>query len=171
MNQNKNENALTKLSEADLRALFDKWDTDNSGFLSFEEIKKVFGKNKVSVADPALQALFIKCDANKDGKMSWDEFKMFIESPECCQEGKDSDQWAGDKAEKCKKMPEEELKSCFKKYDKDNSGFVEFSEFKSVYEKNGSKMNPQAEKYFKDCDCNKDGKISFEEFRALINCS
>eukprot|EP00831_Metopus_contortus_P009669 TRINITY_DN1372_c0_g1_i3.p1 TRINITY_DN1372_c0_g1~~TRINITY_DN1372_c0_g1_i3.p1 ORF type:complete len:437 (-),score=89.71 TRINITY_DN1372_c0_g1_i3:35-1345(-) len=60
---------------------------------------------------------------------------------------------------------QETIKTVFTKFDKDNSGFIELDEIKSIAKELGLEMTPEeASAYLKDLDTNQDGKISYDEF-------
>ena len=162
-------NSLSKLTEKDLKATFDSSDTDQSGYLSYDEIKMVYGMNNVSIADPSLQALFTMCESNKHGKMCFEEFKKLVNSSEKYGKKTKIESINSDKEKEGQGLSEEELKASFRKHDKHGSGYIEFSAFQNEYEKKGAKLNTQIDEYFKQSDKNKDGRISFEEYRTLIN--
>jgi len=58
-----------------LRATFDRFDTDNSGFISLENLKNLFGSSfrGISVED-----LLAEADLKKDGMIDYDEFTHFL---------------------------------------------------------------------------------------------
>lgn len=63
----------------ELKAAFDRADTDNGGSLDIDEFLEAFGgvlgKN---LSHEQLTHLFMKIDANSDGSVDWDEFTNFM---------------------------------------------------------------------------------------------
>ena len=58
----------------------------------------------------------------------------------------------------------------FKRYDKDGDGFVTHQELKDFATKRRlSITDREIEEMIKDADTNKDGKVSFEEYKAMMN--
>ena len=58
----------------------------------------------------------------------------------------------------------------FKRYDKDGDGFVTHQELKDFATKRRlSITDMEIEEMIKDADTNKDGKVSFEEYKAMMN--
>ena len=67
-------------------------------------------------------------------------------------------------------MNAEQYRVAFKHYDKDNSGYLSTTEFKEMMESIGEDMTKEELKEFIIlADNDKDGKISFEEYVALLN--
>ena len=61
-------------------------------------------------------------------------------------------------------------KEMFKRYDKDGDGFVTHQELKDFAMKRGlSITDREIEEMIKDADANEDGKVSFEEYKAMMN--
>lgn len=59
----------------------------------------------------------------------------------------------------------QEFKEFFKKYDADNSGFLDKNELKKILTESGHKFTEaETDEILKRADANKDNKISFEEF-------
>ena len=55
--------------------------------------------------------------------------------------------------------------SIFKQFDKDESGYIDLQELKSISAELGRELDEaELEECIKDLDINKDGKISYEEF-------
>ena len=58
----------------------------------------------------------------------------------------------------------------FKRYDKDGDGFVTHQELKDFAMKRRlSITDREIEEMIKDADTNEDGKVSFEEYKAMMN--
>ena len=161
---------LGQLTEEELRTNFSAYDRDGSGFITYDEIKQIYAKHNVSIADATLQGLFAKYDTDKNGRMSFEEFKVWV-NPSAHLAGPANPNNPGQSNTQCKGLglSNDELKLNFNNYDKDGNGSISFDEFKAVYEKYGAKMTPQVEEYVRYCDKNKDGKLSFDEFKCFMN--
>eukprot|EP00759_Apiculatamorpha_spiralis_P020089 PhF_6_TR25632/c0_g1_i1/m.36033 len=76
------ESAIIAIKEPELRALFAKFDTDNSGFLFRDEFRKEYLAMEaavgVNLTTKQADALFSKYDANGDGKLFFDEFALLM---------------------------------------------------------------------------------------------
>eukprot|EP00828_Plagiopyla_frontata_P002111 TRINITY_DN10145_c0_g1_i1.p1 TRINITY_DN10145_c0_g1~~TRINITY_DN10145_c0_g1_i1.p1 ORF type:complete len:451 (-),score=71.39 TRINITY_DN10145_c0_g1_i1:80-1432(-) len=58
-----------------------------------------------------------------------------------------------------------QIKTVFKNFDKDNSGFIDINEIVLISKELGQEVKEEeVQRIFKDLDINKDGKISFDEF-------
>lgn len=62
------------LSSSQLKAAFNEFDKDSSGYLSLDEIVKLSTKLGTKVAKRELEALFHSIDTDKNGMLSFDEF-------------------------------------------------------------------------------------------------
>lgn len=71
-----------------------------------------------------------------------------------------------------KLLNDEILKFAFQFFDKDNSGEITFDEIKQTFTKEENMENPdmenQLKKFIDEIDLNKDGKISFDEFKIMM---
>lgn len=66
-------------------------------------------------------------------------------------------------------MSDEKLRLAFNKYDTDGNGYIDLSELKNLLEDLGKPSGDLFTSFlFKKADKNKDNKISFEEFKALL---
>lgn len=71
---------MAGISEADLKAIFDEFDSDNSNSIDAKELvnalKRVFGDERTDDEIKELAgAILAESDANNDQKISWEEFK------------------------------------------------------------------------------------------------
>ena len=68
-----------------------------------------------------------------------------------------------------RKNSEEELRAAFKKFDQDNSGYIQAKELQSIMTKMGRNVSKaEIDAMIKSLDASGDGKISFEEFVQLF---
>jgi calcium-binding protein CML len=67
---------------------------------------------------------------------------------------------------------DEEIRYAFRKYDKNNNGYVTVSELKKVLSKLGHKFSTKEIKNFvASVDTNKDGKLSYEGNFLRLSCN
>jgi len=67
-------------------------------------------------------------------------------------------------------MSSERLEAAFKIFDKDNNGFIDVNEIKTVLGKNNTKITDQVwADLVGEVDLNGDGEISFKEFQKMMN--
>merc|ERR1719402_388536 len=65
--------------------------------------------------------------------------------------------------------PEQELSNIFKQIDSDNNGFLEEKELTTMFQSFGQKVKKKdIKKMMKYADANKDGRISYSEFKDMI---
>ena len=72
-------NKKNLLSEGRLKAAFDIFDKDHSGYIDASEIKMVLGKGK-NLDEEVWQELIKEVDFNGDGEVSFKEFKKMMQS-------------------------------------------------------------------------------------------
>ena len=133
----------------DLNKLFEAFDINNDGQISFEEFQQVLInlKNK-GININEIKELFNSLDTDKNGKIDYTEF---IAS--CLQ--------------KKIYLNKERLNEAFSLFDKDNNGVITKDEIMSVLKiKDGE--NNEIENLMRDIDKNGDGVINMEEFVELM---
>ena len=62
----------------DLRGLFDRYDRDRSGSITFDELRNMYNETGTPISDSALAYLQATYDRNRDGRLSYAEFHEFI---------------------------------------------------------------------------------------------
>ncbi|KAM1112591.1 hypothetical protein TB2_045406 [Malus domestica] len=134
-----------------IRQIFEMMDIDNNGNLTFEELRDGLVKIGHNVADPDVQMLLDAADADGNGTLSCDEFVMV--------------------SVHLKKIDSDEfLHQAFGYFDKNNSGYIEFDELREALL--DDKLGPDNEQVIQDIifdvDLDKDGRIGFEEFKAMM---
>lgn len=69
---------FSRYAPADLRSLFDRYDRDRSGYITFDELRNMYNEMGTPISDPALAYLQNTYDKNKDGRLSYPEFYEFV---------------------------------------------------------------------------------------------
>eukprot|EP00331_Platyophrya_macrostoma_P023252 CAMPEP_0176449820 /NCGR_PEP_ID=MMETSP0127-20121128/26738_1 /TAXON_ID=938130 /ORGANISM="Platyophrya macrostoma, Strain WH" /LENGTH=162 /DNA_ID=CAMNT_0017837297 /DNA_START=21 /DNA_END=509 /DNA_ORIENTATION=+ len=147
--------ALSSL-EAQMKELFETYDTDKSGFIDMNElvkfVKEVGDKIGEPIPESACEGIMKDFDTNSDGKLSFEELSPIL----------------------MKVVPKLVIKSrtkaLFDSYDTDKSGFIELNEYKVMVHDLLKKLgiekkfdeNEYAEK-LQQWDKDNDGKLSYEE--------
>ncbi|KAI7753876.1 hypothetical protein M8C21_025632, partial [Ambrosia artemisiifolia] len=135
-----------------LKKMFHDMDRDNNGALTFEELKD--GLTSIGdqpVADPDVQMFMEAADLDHNGMLNCEEFMTIVVH--------------------LKKINnEEQLRKAFHHFDKNHNGYIEFDELKEcLFDGN---MDPHKEKMVHeiivDADLDKDGRISYQEFSAMM---
>jgi calmodulin len=69
---------MSGVTEEDIKAAFDEFDTDGSGAIDSSEIRNVCEKLGVDVSKSEIDDLIKSADADGDGKIQYSEFKNAI---------------------------------------------------------------------------------------------
>jgi Ca2+-binding EF-hand superfamily protein len=69
---------MSDRSVEEIREVFNKYDTDHSGFIDSSELKKICELLNVHAESPDVESVMEYADANRDGKVSFDEFSKLL---------------------------------------------------------------------------------------------
>lgn len=136
--------------------IFDSFDTDKSGYLTFEEVIKAVHELDIFKSEEAenkcVREWFEATDTNADGRMSQDEFLGLMV------EGMDTP------------LTEEDLRGAFDAFDADGSGTVSGDELKAALSSLGKEIltMEECDELIGILDKNGSGAIEFEEFLVLL---
>jgi len=143
---------LTKEEIAEYRSVFNTFDADGSGAIDEKELKQALDAMGYKPSDDDVKAMIAEVDADRSGKIEWSEFLKSLER-------------------KPKKQHKEaELRKAFKEIDTDGNGGIDAKELRSLLEKMGVSdcvSQEDIEKMIEEVDCDKDGKVQYEEFLAM----
>ncbi|KAF3455791.1 hypothetical protein FNV43_RR00433 [Rhamnella rubrinervis] len=134
-----------------IKEMFNMMDIDKNGNLSFEELREGLNKIGHPVTDPDVQMLIDAADADGNGTLDCEEFVTI--------------------SVHLKKIDNDEhLPEAFSYFDKNKSGFIEFDELKeALLDDNLGPDNEQViHDIIFDVDLDKDGRISYDEFREMM---
>ncbi|CAN8247637.1 unnamed protein product [Cochlearia groenlandica] len=131
--------------------IFQTMDTDKNGHLTFEELKDGLKKIGQVVPDGDVKMLMDAADTDGNGTLSCDEFvtmSIHLKRMGC----------------------DENLQEAFKYFDRNGNGSIELDELKEALfdDKLGQGSDQWIKDIFFDADLNKDGRISFDEFKAMM---
>ncbi|EEF28856.1 calcium-dependent protein kinase 24 [Ricinus communis] len=134
-----------------IKQMFHMMDTDNTGDLTFEELKSGLHKIGHPVPDPDVRTLMDAADIDGNGTLSIEEFVAM--SIHLIKIGND-----------------EHLSQAFKFFDKNQTGYIEFEELRDamVHDNLGPNCEEVIKDIMSDVDLDKDGRISFDEFKAMM---
>ncbi|KAK3444054.1 hypothetical protein EUGRSUZ_A00262 [Eucalyptus grandis] len=134
-----------------IKEMFHVMDTDKNGDLTFEELKHGLHKCGQQVADPDVQMLMDAADEDGSGTLNCQEFVTM--SVHLRRIGSD-----------------DHLTRAFEFFDKNRSGYIEFDELKEALIDDN--LGPNNEKFIEDiifdADLDKDGRISYDEFKVMM---
>ncbi|CAB4414428.1 unnamed protein product [Rhizophagus irregularis] len=135
-----------KLDKAEIKKIFNFFDSNGNGILSLAEIDKAVVEIYPQLAEdkPAVRRAYKAADTSKDGFINFKEFGRLIDLL----------------------YYYNNLFQVFKKLDIDNDRRINFNEFKKGYELMGIKVDSSEElkSKFDEIDTNHGGYILFEEF-------
>ena len=128
---------------ARLRAAFAAVDVDRSGEVDTKELCSLFAKLGVERTPAQCEELLSKADGDKSGSLTIDEVASLFESAKLAQ--------------------------TFEELDADGSGTIQSSELGSALQKLGYNLGErECAELLAKVDANRDGEVSFEEFRAFF---
>ncbi|XP_058073634.1 calcium-dependent protein kinase 20-like [Magnolia sinica] len=135
---------------AGIKEMFQMMDTNNQGQITLEELKVGLQKIGQQVPDPDLQILMEAADADGNGALDYGEFVAV--SIHLRKMGND-----------------EHLHKAFLYFDQNKSGFIEIEELTdSLADDLGENSEEVINAIIRDVDTDKDGRISYEEFAAMM---
>ncbi|GAA0143873.1 hypothetical protein Leryth_003802 [Lithospermum erythrorhizon] len=135
-----------------IRTMFNMMDTDNDGSLSIEELKEGLKLIGQPLADHEVKLLMDAADVDGNGMLNCDEFMTM--------------------AVHMRRMSSDEhLHQAFLHFDKNKSGYIEVDELRdSLNDEHLCHNHDQlVQDIIFDADLDKDGRISYGEFKAMMN--
>ncbi|OJJ51160.1 hypothetical protein ASPZODRAFT_148493 [Penicilliopsis zonata CBS 506.65] len=130
-----------------LARLWETLDTRREGHVDLNGLKKGLRKidHPLKNADSMLTDVLRAVDTNEDGYIDFSEFRVFINHTETG------------------------LWQMFQKIDRNHNGEIDKAELKAAFAKSGVIVsNSKLDAFFEEVDTNKDGVISFEEWRDFL---
>ena len=143
-------NQMNEREIKNLKNAFLAFDQDNTGKISFQELKKVMRSLGNNDTEEELMKIMKTCDIEDNTYIYYSEFITAT-------------------LDKKLYLTEEKLSSAFKYFDVDNSGFITFDNLKEAMARGGKAFPEEVLKsMITDHDLTKNGKISFEEFVEMM---
>ncbi|XP_060566582.1 calmodulin-beta-like isoform X1 [Ruditapes philippinarum] len=140
------EEKLQELQEAFV--LFDK---NQDGMITKEELGAVLHALGQRPTVSEVQALIHSVDLDKSGTIDFEEFVKIFST-------------------KLSIDPEKELHEVFCIFDENGDGFISSDELYSMLHKLGEHITKhEAQKMINEADLNRDGKVDYREFKAILN--
>ncbi|KAD5961727.1 hypothetical protein R6Q59_014707 [Mikania micrantha] len=142
----------SKLSEeeiAGLKQMFKMIDTDNSGYITFEELKDGLKRFGADLDETDLHDLIQSADINNNGTIDYDEFVAAT-------------------LHFTKVDREDRLFAAFSYFDKDGSGYITRNELQQACKEFGVN-DIHLEEVIKEVDQNNDDRIDYSEFVAMMH--
>ncbi|KAI3996971.1 hypothetical protein MKX01_021247 [Papaver californicum] len=135
---------------ADIKEAFGMMDINNNGKITLLELKAGLHKIGHQISDPDLQILMEAADVDGDGSLDYGEFVAV--------------------AVHFRKIGNDEhLHKAFSFFDQNKSGYIEIEELRIALADEVDPNNDEViNAIIRDVDTDKDGKISYEEFAAMM---
>ncbi|XP_078173010.1 calcium-dependent protein kinase 26-like [Carex rostrata] len=140
---------LSEEEIAGLKEMFKMIDTDNSGQITFEELKAGLARVGAHIDEPEVKALMEAADIDKSGTIDYSEFVAATMH------------WN-------KARRDDYLLTAFEYFDRDKSGYITHDELQKACEDFGIEGS-QLEDIIQEVDQNNDGRIDYSEFVAMMN--
>lgn len=146
MADEKNEKKVQDMDER-LRTAFNLFDKDKKGTIGKKDLKNLLQEMKVDLTDEELNDILHEIDEDGSGLIEFEEFKTFMK----------------------REMSEaQRFKEIFDLFDSDGDGYITIAELKQTLKQCDFKASDEmVSEIMKEADINKDGKISFEEFKIF----
>ncbi|XP_074578347.1 calcium-dependent protein kinase 10-like [Curcuma longa] len=139
---------LSEEEIAGLKEMFKMIDTDNSGQITFEELKVGLERVGANLTESEIVALMQSADVDNSGTIDYDEFIAATLHL--------------NKIEK-----EDHLFAAFQYFDKDSSGYITADELQQACEEFGIE-DVRLEEMIREVDQDNDGRIDYNEFVAMM---
>lgn len=139
---------LSEEEIAGLKEMFKMLDADNSGHITYEELKVGLEKAGANLKDSEIYDLMQAADVDNSGTIDYGEFIAATMNLS--------------KVEK-----EDNLFAAFNYFDKDGSGFITVDELQQACEEFGI-QDAELEEMIREADQDNDGRIDYNEFVAMM---
>lgn len=141
--------SLSEEEIAGLKQMFEMIDTDNSGHITFEELKAGISRIGSNLKESEIYDLMQAADVDKSGTIDYGEFVAATLHL--------------NKVEK-----EDHLFAAFSYFDKDGSGYITQDELQQACEEFGIE-DTRLEEMIKEADQDNDGRIDYNEFVTMMH--
>ncbi|BFG32691.1 calcium-dependent protein kinase 10 [Prunus yedoensis var. nudiflora] len=133
-----------------IRDMFTLMDTDKDGKVTYEELKAGLQKVGSQLAEPEVKMLMEVADVDGNGVLDYGEFAAVTIHLQRMEN-------------------DEHLRRAFVFFDKDGSGYIELGELREgLLDESGEIDNEVLNDIMREVDTDKDGRISYEEFVAMM---
>ncbi|XP_061342242.1 calcium-dependent protein kinase 2-like isoform X4 [Gastrolobium bilobum] len=134
-----------------LKAMFTNIDTDNSGTITYEELRAGLQRLGSKLTEAEVQQLLeaVSADVDGDGTIDYIEFITAT-------------------MHRHRLERDEHLYKAFQYFDKDNSGFITRDELETAMKEYGMGDEDTIKEIISEVDTDNDGRINYEEFCAMM---
>ncbi|KAK6149758.1 hypothetical protein DH2020_017283 [Rehmannia glutinosa] len=132
-----------------LKAMFTNMDTDNSGTITYEELKSGLARLGSKLSETEVKQLMEAADVDGNGTIDYVEFITAT-------------------MHRHKLERDEHLFGAFQFFDKDSSGYITRDELESAMKEYGMGDEATIKEIISEVDTDNDGRINYEEFCAMM---
>ncbi|EOA30276.1 hypothetical protein CARUB_v10013403mg [Capsella rubella] len=132
-----------------LKAMFANIDTDNSGTITYEELKEGLAKLGSKLTEAEVKQLMDAADVDGNGSIDYIEFITAT-------------------MHRHRLESNENLYKAFQHFDKDGSGYITIDELEAALKEYGMGDDATIKEVLSDVDSDNDGRINYEEFCAMM---
>ncbi|CAA7031658.1 unnamed protein product [Microthlaspi erraticum] len=132
-----------------LKAMFANIDTDNSGTITYEELKEGLAKLGSKLTETEVKQLMDAADVDGNGSIDYIEFITAT-------------------MHRHRLESNENLYKAFQHFDKDSSGYITIDELEAALKEYGMGDDATIKEVLSDVDSDNDGRINYEEFCAMM---
>ncbi|OIW13991.1 hypothetical protein TanjilG_09342 [Lupinus angustifolius] len=132
-----------------LKAMFANMDTDHSGTITYEELKKGLAQTGSKLSEAEVKQLVEAADIDGNGSIDYIEFISAT-------------------MHRHKLELDENIYKAFQYFDKDSSGYISRDELEAAMSEHGVGDEATIKEIILEVDTDDDGKINYEEFRAMM---
>ncbi|KAL1320261.1 hypothetical protein AAHE18_14G043600 [Arachis hypogaea] len=132
-----------------LKAMFANMDTDNSGTITYEELKTGLARIGSSLSEAEVKQLMDAADVDGNGSIDYIEFISAT-------------------MHRHRLERDEQLYKAFQYFDKDGSGYITRDELETAMTQHGMGDEATIKEIISEVDTDNDGRINYEEFCAMM---
>ncbi|KAL9325489.1 hypothetical protein ACSQ67_006134 [Phaseolus vulgaris] len=132
-----------------LKAMFANMDTDNSGTITYEELKTGLARIGSRLSEAEVKQLMEAADVDGNGSIDYLEFISAT-------------------MHRHRLERDEHLYKAFQYFDKDNSGYITRDELETAMTQHGMGDEATIKEIISEVDTDNDGRINYEEFCAMM---
>lgn len=132
-----------------LKAMFTNMDTDKSGSITYEELKKGLAQLGSKLTEAEVKQLMEAADVDGNGTIDYTEFITAT-------------------MHRHRLETDENLLKAFRYFDKDNSGFITIDELEIAMKEYGIGDESSIKEILSEVDTDNDGRINYEEFCTMM---
>ncbi|XP_010415182.1 PREDICTED: probable calcium-binding protein CML23 [Camelina sativa] len=153
MSKNGSRNCLGSME--DIKKVFQRFDKNNDGKISIDELKDVIGALSPNASQEETKSMMKEFDLDGNGYIDLDEFVALFQVKQ--EDGEDNNSEIRD------------LKEAFDLYDLDRNGRISANELHSVMKNLGEKCSIQdCKRMISKVDSDGDGCVDFDEFKKMM---